>query len=176
MKHQIYQTSSTPLATALASLGVPFAEDECGRPIPMLLVFDPATLRRHGYKGWNPIAAARDAHAKKKAGQIHYQFQRTPELEIIVEAFEKTWQQLNDPASYVPPVVEVDLPTAAKFAAQLMKNRADLAAAWQTAPALVVVLGEFSSSKKEDGSTVMVGSAKAVSLNASPELCSRIGV
>jgi hypothetical protein len=171
-----YQTSNTALASTLATLGVPFAKGLDGSPAPFLLIYDPSTLRKHGYKGWNPIEAARDAHQKRKPGIITYQFERTPELERIVAQFEKTAAGLNDPESYIPPTIDISVEQAAVICAQLMKNRNDLAASWQTAVPLVVLPGDCNVQKQADGSTVAVGNCKAVSLNASPALLERMGV
>jgi len=174
---QFYQTSNTALAATLATLGVPFAKGLDGKPAPFLLVYDPSTLRRHGYKGWNPIEAARDAHAKRKPGVVTYQFERTQVLESVVKVFEQASADLNSPENYhVDVTLDITPEEGARFAAQLLKNRQDLAAGWQTAMPLVVIPGDVSTEKHADGSTHTVGSCKAVSLNASPALLARLGV
>jgi hypothetical protein len=84
-----FQTDNTALALALAICGVPAPVDDAGNPVPQLMFYDKDTLRRWGYKDMPMDEAAMRAIKARRAGKRVFQFQRTPELNRITEAFNK---------------------------------------------------------------------------------------
>jgi hypothetical protein len=179
--NNIYQTSHTPLAVLLSTLGVPFAEDENGNARPFLLVYDPPTLRKHGYKGWDIFEAATDAFAKGKPGIITYQFQRTATLEKLIEGYNKRLKSMSAADRGDGPAhqeLDIDPVQAAMFAAQLFRNRSHLINGWKTAQPMVLMPGGVTTGADPDrpGGKVITGSAKMISLNAGPELRQKIGL
>lgn len=84
-----FQTDNTALALALAICGVPAPANEAGEPVPQLMLYDRSILRRWGYVGTLMDIAAAQAIRKRQVGKRIFQFQRTPDLERIVEAFRR---------------------------------------------------------------------------------------
>ena len=181
MQNQIFQTKDTALATTLATLGVPFAKNDSGQLVAFLNVYDPGILKKLGYKGWKMLAAAKDAHAKRRPGVIHYQFEKTPLLLAVVEAFNTRQAQIKDQDfARTAPAEDIDIEpaVAARFACQLMNNRFDLINAWQTAVPMLSVPGETSVAPdpEKPGVKVVTGSCRLVSINASPETLAHLGL
>jgi hypothetical protein len=147
----------------------------------MLNVYDPGLLRKLGYKGWKMLEAARDAISRKRPGVIHYQFLRTPLLEKITSAWQKVSDALkeeNHGAAKPQIDIDADVEVLAKFACQLLANRPDLIAGWQTAASMLAVPGELASENDptRPGGKVISGSVKMVSVNASNELLQKLGL
>ena len=174
---KFYQTNNTMLATALASAGVPFAEENEKR-IPSVCLYHAENLGRMGYKGKPLWESAHDAWKRKRPGTIVYQFERCELLDRIITAYDKMRKTLdaqagqqsgpNLPGETWPDLQPEDF---ARIAAFLASNRTWLMDAWWQSPPLLAIYGTATT---EDN--VQTNSAKIISLNASEETRRKLGI
>lgn len=172
-----YQTNNTMLATALASAGVPFAEEN-GRPIPSLCFYTTANLKSLGYKDVTLWDAAHDAWKRKRPGTVVYQFMRCELLERVKAAFDKTRETMaKDATARIGPEVpglqlsSLEPEDFGRIVAWMAGNRSWLMDEWWKTPPLIALYGD----PKFDGNT-MTNSAKVISLNATDKTRAQIGI
>jgi hypothetical protein len=169
-----FQTDNTALALALAICGVPAPLDEAGNPIPQLMFYDRAILRRWGHEGMAMDAAALRAIQTRQAGKRVFQFQRTPDLERIVTAFKKA----EDAERQGEPVEAGSLEVEDVARVVFMTNRLNrkMMSAFSEIPCFITE-GNAQGEREKDGvSWKASGSFSAVGVRASMQLKSEVRV
>lgn len=171
---QGYQTQNLALATTLATCGVPFYEAD-GKLCPVLNIYSPEIIRamrdQHGlprYKGWQLEKAVRHAWENGREGRVVFCFQRTPELEQIVSAYNAQRAAIEKEEPSTEPL-NIDPAEAARLACQFSHNRKFLRDAWKHPVPLIFITSGVSTVKGENERSTTTGSAKIMSLNASKE-------
>jgi len=174
---QFFQTQNTMLATALASAGVPFAEEN-GHRIPSVCLYHAENLAKLGYKGKTLWDAAHDAWKRKRPGVIVYQFERCALLDRVIGAFDKMKKTLAEQATRTlgPDVPSETWPGLepedfGRIAAFIASNRSSLMDAWWKYPPLLAVYGDAVTE-----GNVQTNSAKIISLNATEKTRAELGI
>jgi hypothetical protein len=166
---KFFQTQNTMLATALASAGVPYAEEN-GKRIPSLCLYHVENLARLGYKGKPLWDSAHDAWKRKRPGTIVYQFAACELLERVKSAFDGAKKTL--PANpHGTTWSNIEPEDFGRIAAYLAANRTWLMDAWTLTPPLLAIYGDAVT----DGN-VQENSAKIISLNASEATRAKLGI
>lgn len=174
---QFFQTQNTMLATALASAGVPFAEEN-GNRIPSLCLYHAQNLARLGYKGQTLWDAAQDAWKRKRPGTVVYQFECCELLERVKSAFDKAKEKLVAQAS------QSTGPNAAgttwsnlepedfgRIAAFIAANRSWMMDSWWKTPPILGIYGDAVTE-----GNIQTNSGKFISLNASEARRKELGI
>lgn len=168
-----YQTQNTMLATALASAGVPFAEEN-GKRIPSLCQYHAQNLAKLGYKGKPLWEAAHDAWKRKLPGTIVYQFERCELLDRVISAYDKMKAKLSKEAighDQGMTWAELQPEDFGRIAAFIAANRSWLMDAWWKQPPILCIYGDATTE-----GNVQTNSCKIISLNASEETRAKLGV
>ncbi len=168
-----YQTRDSALATTLSILGVPFAKDDAGQTIPFINVYDPGLLRQKGCKGMPILKAVQHCLDKGIPGAIHYQFERTPILDVVSAAWAKQTDELSAEAfgtAPAPTSVDLDPALVARVCCIFSATRKHIVSGWQTAIPYLVVPGEstVTNDPRTDGGKIISGSFKMISLRPWP--------
>lgn len=94
-----FSTQDAVLAQCLYSAGVPEAWNPTN-------IYDEAILKRLGYRGLTLEDAGKLAVKKEQRGEVRYWFQRTPELPLLLKAYEEQQSKIKDES------VKTDVATA----------------------------------------------------------------
>jgi hypothetical protein len=195
-----YQTGNVAIATTLHTLGIPWWKNEHGQPVPCFVRYDIDILSKLAakelpeLKGKDLDEGARLAHQRGKKGNVRYNFEQNDLLARILKAWGKheDWMKEADGKSPGNGTAAMDFPeiepeTAARLFCQWSKNRTKIANLWKTAPESAVMVDYPGKTRRstepttgpqgQSGErTVITGSFKSHSLNASPATKKRLGV
>lgn len=162
---KFWQTQNTALAVTLATCGVPFAKDETGNDVPVLNIYDGATLKRLGYSGWQLEDAARDAFRTGKRGLVVYQFETCLLLDRILKAYDTYSEGIRKSETDGVPMDSVDVSPedVARICCQFTKNRNVFVEGWRQVRPIVIEHGA-TRSYEENGRRVTEGSFKGGTL------------
>lgn len=162
-----FQTNNTALAVSLALNGVPAPKDDRGQPVPQIMLYSPSKLRGMGYKNMTADAAASKAMADKRAGMRVFQFERTPDLETIVTAFQRTHHAMEAGNNVALEKIDNADVAAVVYAANRMRQR--MLECW-TLPAFITSEDQLTGEKTKDGGWRASGTFSAISVGASDKL------
>lgn len=162
-----FQTNNTALAVSLALCGVPAPKDDKGRAVPQIMLYSAGKLRGMGYREMTADEAASRALREKRPGMRVFQFERTPDLEIIVKAFQRAHTEME--AGSNVQLEKIDSPDVAAvvYAASRMRNRM---LDCFSMPAFITSEEQVNGAKTPDGGWRANGSFSAISVGASEKL------
>jgi hypothetical protein len=178
-----YQTTNAALATLLVTLGVPFLKNSAGEDVRVINIYTVTTLRKLGFggQGLSLEEGAELAFSKGRHGDLTYVFEKTPLLEKITEAWEATdieIKRLDSEGKKASSIATINSEPeeVAALACLLQKHRAMVTKMWQHETPCILDSDSSREPGVKEGSSVIVGSFKLISLNASKETRARVGL
>lgn len=162
-----FQTNNTALAIALATCGVPAPKNEKGQPVPQIMLYDLATLKRLGYHGLTADEAAARAMRDHRPGVRVFQFERTPTLERVVKAFNQAHAWMEDGQNIHLEEINPEHVACIVYATNRMRRK--MLSAF-TIPAFISSDSSTVGAKTPDGGWKASGNFSAISVGASDEL------
>lgn len=178
-----YQTNNLSLAVVLATCGVPFYSTPEGQLAPVVNIYTRENLAALGFKGRTLEEGAEEAYRKGRPGLVVFAFERTPDLEAIVKAYDdqaevskRAGAEGGKTHAQDAGELDVDPAIAARLGFQFLKNRKTLRDAWKAPVPLLAIQGESRSRTDSNGAKVTLGSCKIISLGASKATRNRLGL
>lgn len=166
-----FQTNDTALANTLALCGVPAPKDERGQPVPQIMIYDTAALRKLGYRGTSVDEAAKQAMKDGKAGVRVFQFEPSPLLDRIVKAHNQAAAWLKAGKNINLPEVEPADVASIVLAANQMRRK--MLSAWNI-PAVISSDHSTVGARTPEGGWKASGNFSAISVGASDALKSEV--
>ena len=173
-RRQPFHTTDAILAFSLYLAGVPFYEERR----PCINIYDENILRKLGFINVSIEDGVRKAISRKKKGHVEYGFERTPELQSLLQAYKDQEDRLQSDEGTAAEVVQrlaeqlkdgVNPFTIVRLACVILKMRVKFVSLWQTMEPLIRVFneGEVQTNQDDGVTTRRFPGFRIVSLHAS---------